>query len=106
LLCAVVNEQGAFHELAMVKASESYFAAKIELISLKPFAVYDALFRWPRRAISHRTRSPYTPLSMLRRPAAPLRREWFVYVGGLAQQAGPFHGFALLFTRGHQAGGL
>jgi len=42
----------------------------------------------------------------LRRPAAPLRREWFVYVGGLAQQAGPFQGFGLLFTRGHHAGGL
>jgi hypothetical protein len=47
LFCAVVNEQCAFHELATVKASECYFAAKIELISLKPFAVYDALFRWP-----------------------------------------------------------
>jgi len=106
LFCAVVNEQCAFHELATVKASECYFAAKIELISLKPFAVYDALFRWPRRAISHRTRSLYTPLSVLRRPAALLRRKWFVYVGCLAQQAGPFQGFALLFTRGHQAGGL
>jgi hypothetical protein len=41
----VVNEQGAFHELATVKASECYFAAKIELKSLKPLAVYNSLFR-------------------------------------------------------------
>src|SRR5258708_20844168 len=100
----MVNEQCAFHELATVKASERYFAAKIELISLKPLAVYNSLFRWPRRAISHRTRSPYTPLSMPRRPAAPLRREWLVYVCGLAQQARPFHGFALLCTPGPSAG--
>jgi len=43
---------------------------------------------------------------VLGRPAALLGREWFVYVGCLAQQAGPFQGFALLFTRWHQAGGL
>jgi hypothetical protein len=34
----VVEKQCAFHELATVKASERYFAAKIELITLKPFA--------------------------------------------------------------------
>jgi len=43
---------------------------------------------------------------VLGRPAALLGQEWFVYVGCLAQQAGPFQGFALLFTRWHQAGGL
>jgi hypothetical protein len=46
----VVNEQGAFHELATVKAGEIYFAPKIEQLGLKAFAPDDAFFWWPVRA--------------------------------------------------------
>jgi len=76
---------GEYHRVAPIETfTASNADAKIELISLKASAVYNSLFRWPRRAISHRTRSPYSLLSVLRRPAALLRREWFVCVGGLA----------------------
>ncbi len=76
----------------------------------------------PRHLCVFGLQPPLQPLlSVLRRPAALLRREWFVCVSlfsperlypceyhfdRLAQQAGPFQGFALLFTRGHQAGGF
>jgi hypothetical protein len=50
VLRAVVNEQCTFNELAIVKTREDAFASKIEVLSLKTLAVYDALsvkFIWP-----------------------------------------------------------
>jgi hypothetical protein len=46
LLCGVVKKQRAFHELATIVPGENAFASKIEMYSLKTFAVYDALVRW------------------------------------------------------------
>ncbi|MEY2606354.1 MAG: hypothetical protein QOH31_4176, partial [Verrucomicrobiota bacterium] len=45
VLRAVVNEQCTFNELAIVKAREDAFSSKIEMPSLKAYAVYDALLR-------------------------------------------------------------
>jgi hypothetical protein len=47
LLRAVVDEQCAFHELAIVKAGENAFAPKIKMLGLKAFAPDDAFFLWP-----------------------------------------------------------
>jgi hypothetical protein len=40
----VVDKQCAFPELAIVKARERYFSPKIEMLGLKAFAPYSALF--------------------------------------------------------------
>jgi hypothetical protein len=42
----VVDEQGAFDELATIKPRENDLASKIELLTLKAFVPDDALFRW------------------------------------------------------------
>ena len=47
LLCAVVNEQCAFDELATIKAREKAFASKIKILGLKAFAPNYAFFRRP-----------------------------------------------------------
>jgi hypothetical protein len=46
LRCFVVDKQRAFDEFAMIKPLENYFAAKIEILSLKRFIPNDALFDW------------------------------------------------------------
>jgi hypothetical protein len=44
VFCVVVEKQRTLDELASVKTHENAFASKIELLGLKAFAVYDALF--------------------------------------------------------------
>jgi len=46
LFCFVIDEQGAFYELATVKSGENDFAAKIKMLALKVLVPNDALFRW------------------------------------------------------------
>jgi hypothetical protein len=47
LLCAVVNQQRAFDELATIKAPEKAFASKIKILGLKALAPNYTFFRKP-----------------------------------------------------------
>src|SRR3954451_5722244 len=66
--CIPVDEQGAFHELATIKAGENYFASKIKMLGLIALPPNDTFFRWSLRGqfMSCRQRSirPRIPLSV------------------------------------------
>ena len=46
----VVDKERAFDEFAIVKARENDLASKIEMLRVKTFVPYDALFGWSLRA--------------------------------------------------------
>jgi hypothetical protein len=69
LLCGVVDQQRAFHELATIISGENAFASKIEIRALEAFEVNDALVR---RIIRVHFFS-FSPVSTMR------RLHWWVF---------------------------